>query len=182
MATPAPASHTRWLAGIVAIAVVVLGAGGLFLYRAIAKLVPPAATATIPGTATAPPVETAPTPPRMAAVTIAAPDGAHVKATWERGEKEGPSPLKLEVPLDSAIRYEVSKNGFLSKSGQVVADAPQSKVDVELTALAAASIAVARPPEREPKPPPRKEARGQRRAKSKVDPGGVVDVLNDLGR
>jgi hypothetical protein len=175
MATPAPTSHTRWIAGIVATAVVVLGVGGLFLYREIAKLVP--ATA-----ATSRPVEPPPAPPRTAAVTIVAPDGAQVKATWERGEKEGGSPLLLEVPPGSAIRYEVFKQGFLPKSGQLVADAPQSKIEVELTAVAVASIVAAPPPEAEPKPPPKKQAHVQRRAKSKVDPGGVVDVFKELSK
>jgi serine/threonine protein kinase len=170
MPTPAPASQSRTFAAVVACAIVVLGAGGFLLYREVAKL---AATARTAG-------------PAQAVVTITSdPAGAHVKATWSGGEKSGSTPMRIEVPLSTAIRYEVAKPGFATKSGEVVAETAQAKVDVELTAAAEPTHAVASvvaPPEQK-SAPPKKAGHAKRKSRQDdVDEGGVVDVFKDLSR
>jgi hypothetical protein len=173
--TAAPASHTRMLAAVIAGAVAVLGAGGFFLYREVAKLAATAHAA-------------APAKPDRAVVTIASdPAGARVSATWAGGQQSGTAPLRIEVPLMTAIRYEVAKPGFATKSGDVVAETALAKVDVELTAVPAAAppVAATSPsaPEQQKPAVVKKQTHSKKKSRQDdIDEGGVVDVFKDLSR
>jgi serine/threonine protein kinase len=172
--SPAPAGHTRVLAGVIGAAIVVLGAGGFFLYREVAKLA---------AAAHAPAQVAAPAQAARAVVTIASdPAGAHVEASWAGRMQSGTAPLRLEVPLLTAIRYAVAKPGFSTKTGEVVAETPQAKVDVELTAVPAPVAATPPPPEQKPAVA-KKPSHSKRKSKQdEIEEGGVVDVFKDLSR
>jgi hypothetical protein len=58
---------------------------------------------------------------------ISEPPEAGVTATWkEGGEKKGPAPLSFEVPKNTKVHFEFSKDGYVGYAMDVIADQSQN--------------------------------------------------------
>jgi len=164
--------------GIVAAAVLVLGAVGFLVNKSLtaaeqAKLAADEVVKTRKTQVQQPP----PTPEAdpVYVVVVSDPLEARVRASWKGGDKDGTAPLSIEAPRNAKVHLEIAKPGYIPYQADLVADVAQT-FTAKMTALAIAS----------PVPPVHREReRTARKApakkkKSELPNDGLIDIGDAL--
>jgi hypothetical protein len=106
---------------------------------------------------------------------VSDPSGATVEATWAAGgKKHGTAPFTMDVPKNTKVHFEYTKDNYSPFSTEVIADQPQA-VNAVLKANAVAQQGEGDRPE------PKKKS-GKKKPEEPVGNDGLMDLSGDLNK